>query len=145
NHLLKNMGLSEVHKQVTLEDLLKRPQINLKDLAVLDIVKEGTGLFNEDVAQQVEIEVKYAGFIQRQKDEVERFKKIERIKIPKGLEFRKIKGLSKEIVEKLEKLTPHSLGQAARISGVTPAAVSLLIVYLDKLKKEKGTDGKNKV
>ena len=123
NDKLKDMGLSEVTRQVSLEDLLKRPQISFKDLKGLNDIAHDPRLSDEDVAQQVEIEVKYAGFIQRQKDEVERFKKIERVKMPEGIDFKTVRGLSREIVEKLEKFKPRSLGQAARISGVTPAAV----------------------
>lgn len=150
NDKLKDMGLSEVTRQVSLEDLLKRPQISFKDLKGLNNIWQNSQLSDEDVAQQVEIEVKYAGFIQRQKDEVERFKKAERVKMPQSMDFKTVRGLSKEIVEKLEKFRPQSLGQAARISGVTPAAVSILMVYIngrqrDKLKKEKESNGKDQV
>ena len=150
NDKLKDMGLSEVTRQISLEDLLKRPQISFKDLKGLNNIGHNSQLSDEDVAQQVEIEVKYAGFIQRQKDEVERFKKAERVKMPQSMDFKTVRGLSKEIVEKLEKFRPQSLGQAARISGVTPAAVSILMVYIngrqrDKLQKEKESNGKDQV
>jgi tRNA uridine 5-carboxymethylaminomethyl modification enzyme len=80
----------------------------------------------------VEIEVKYAGFIQRQLSEVERFKNLERIRLPQDLDYSGIPGLSKEIKEKLNRFKPINLGQAARISGVTPVAISILMVYLKK-------------
>jgi len=83
--------------------------------------------------RQVEIEVKYAGFIQRQLKDVEKFKNLEKIKLPVDLEYTNINGLSREVKEKLNKLKPINLGQASRISGVTPAAISLLMVYLRKL------------
>lgn len=100
--------------------------MTLKDLAAFS---------RKDVADQVEIAVKYDGFIRRQMEEVERFRKIERIKIPSGIDYKMVRGLSKEIVEKLEKFRPFSVGQAARISGVTPAAVSLLMVAVTKHQK----------
>jgi tRNA uridine 5-carboxymethylaminomethyl modification enzyme len=83
--------------------------------------------------RQVEIEVKYAGFIQRQLKEVERFKNLEKIRLPPDLDYGLVHGLSREIKEKLHKLKPLNLGQASRISGVTPAAISLLMVYLKKI------------
>jgi tRNA uridine 5-carboxymethylaminomethyl modification enzyme len=81
----------------------------------------------------VEIEVKYSGFIQRQLKDVERFKNLEKIKLPSGLDYSTVNGLSREIKEKLERCRPLNLGQASRISGVTPAAISILMVYLRKI------------
>jgi tRNA uridine 5-carboxymethylaminomethyl modification enzyme len=126
NERLAGLGSSEVKRQVSLEELLRRPELTLKDLAAFS---------RKDVADQVEIAVKYDGFIRRQMEEVERFRKIERIKIPSGIDYKMVRGLSKEIVEKLEKFRPFSVGQAARISGVTPAAVSLLMVAVTKHQK----------
>jgi tRNA uridine 5-carboxymethylaminomethyl modification enzyme len=82
--------------------------------------------------QQAEIEVKYAGFISRQLKEVELFKHLERIKLPADIDYSLLAALSREIREKLGRLRPLTLGQASRISGVTPAALSLLMVYLKK-------------
>ena len=79
------------------------------------------------------MEVKYSGFIQRQVAEVEKFKHLEKIKLPQGLDYSKVPSLSREIREKLNKFKPLNLGQASRISGVTPVAISLLMVYLKKL------------
>jgi len=143
NDRLKGLGSSEVSKQVSLEELLKRPEMSFKNLSGLNHIDENCGFASEEVVKQVEIEVKYAGYIQRQRDEVERFKKIERIKVPEGLDLRGIRGLSSEIVEKLEKFKPLSLGQAARISGITPAAISILMVAISKLQKE--SDEKDQV
>lgn len=133
NERLRSIGSREVDRQVTLEELLKRPEVTFSDLKGLNHIDENLGLVDHAVAQQIEIEVKYAGFFQRQRDEVERFKKIERIKIPEGMDFAACRGLSREIVEKLEKFRPISLGQAARISGVTPAAVSILMVHIKRM------------
>lgn len=123
---LKTPGLNKV---VTLEELLKRPQINLAALKSLGHIDFGIPEF---ASSQVEIEVKYAGFIQRQLKEVERFKNLEKIKLPQELDFSNISGFSREIKEKLKKFKPLNLGQASRISGVTPAAISILMVYLKK-------------
>ena len=109
--------------------LLKRPQVAWADLVGLDAVAAG---LPETIGKQIEIEVKYAGFIERQYTEVARFKNLEKIKLPVDLEFTSIPSLSREIREKLTRFKPLNLGQASRISGVTPAAISILMVYLHK-------------
>ncbi|MDD5108554.1 MAG: tRNA uridine-5-carboxymethylaminomethyl(34) synthesis enzyme MnmG [Candidatus Omnitrophica bacterium] len=114
---------------VTLEKLLKRPQITIKDLKKMHKLKTG---IPESAWQQIQIEVKYAGFIQRQLKDVERFEHLEKIKLPQDFDYSSLSGISLEIREKLAKFKPLNLGQASRISGVTPAAVSLLMVYLRK-------------
>jgi len=118
-------------KETTLEGLLKRPEIKLKDLQGLGYKELNSLKF--DVAEGIEIEVKYSGFIERQLKDVEKFKNIEKIKVPQALDYMAIPGLSKEIKEKLNKFRPLNLGQASRISGVTPAAISMLMVYFKKL------------
>jgi tRNA uridine 5-carboxymethylaminomethyl modification enzyme len=82
------------------------------------------------VAEQVEIEIKYEGYIQKQLNEIEKFKNLERMKIPEGLDFFCIHGLSNELKEKLSNTRPTSLGQASRIDGMTPAAISVLMVAI---------------
>jgi len=130
NNRLIDLKTSPINKPATLEEILKRPQINLEHLKSL-------GQVNLDIpefaSRQVEIEVKYAGFIQRQLKEVQRFDNLEKIRLPQGLNYADISGLSREIKEKLNKFKPLNLGQASRISGVTPAAISILMVYLRKL------------
>jgi tRNA uridine 5-carboxymethylaminomethyl modification enzyme len=131
---LINAGLSRLQtapltKAIYLEDLLKRPQVSLEQLK--ELCPDAAGI-PEFVSQQVEIEVKYAGFIQRQLKEVERFKNLEKIRLPVELEYGIISGLSREIREKLTRFKPLNLGQASRISGVTPVAISILMVYLRK-------------
>lgn len=91
--------------------------------------------FPEEVKKQVDIEMKYEGYIKRQLKEAERLKKIERIRIPNDLEYKGIKGLRKEAQEKFERIKPESLGQASRISGISPCDISLLYVYLESLSK----------
>jgi tRNA uridine 5-carboxymethylaminomethyl modification enzyme len=127
NERLAALGSALVDRQVSLEELLKRPELTLSDLAIFP---------RRDVADQVEIAVKYDGFIRRQQEQVERFRRIERILIPRDFDYQAVRGLSREIVEKCDRFRPVSIGQAARISGVTPAAVSLLMVMVAKLQKE---------
>ena len=130
NNALIRLGTAPIKKAVSLEEILKRPQVNWEALKSIDHLKLD---IPEIALRQVEIEVKYSGFIQRQLAEVERFKNLEKIKIPVDLEYAKVSGLSREIKEKLNKFKPLNLGQASRISGVTPAAISILMVQLKKL------------
>lgn len=123
-----------IKKVTTLEEYLRRPEVSIEDIKGLD----GYGLdFSENALKQMEIAVKYAGFIQRQIAEVGRFKNLEKIRLPGNLDYSNVNGLSREIKEKLNKFKPINLGQASRISGITPAAVSILMVYLRKLDGEK--------
>jgi tRNA uridine 5-carboxymethylaminomethyl modification enzyme len=130
NEGLLRLGTSPIRKAVTLEEILKRPQISLEGLKNLNHISLDIPKF---AAKQIEIEVKYAGFIQRQLAEVERFKNLEKIKLPSDLDYVSIPSLSREIKEKLNKFRPLNLGQASRISGVTPVAISILMVYLKKI------------
>ncbi|TBR15927.1 tRNA uridine-5-carboxymethylaminomethyl(34) synthesis enzyme MnmG, partial [bacterium] len=127
NKKLTDFKTVPLKKKTSLEELLRRPQVDwrmLEEIFPLDIP--------DDVIRQLEIEVKYSGFIQRQLAEVDKFNNLEKIKIPEGLDYNDVSGISREIKEKLIAFKPINLGQALRISGVTPAAVSLLMVYLRK-------------
>jgi tRNA uridine 5-carboxymethylaminomethyl modification enzyme len=129
NEKLARFHCAALKRDTTLEELLKRPQISIKDLNMLHKLKPG---ISKSAWQQVEIEIKYAGFIQRQIKDVERFKHLEKIKLPLDFDYSSLSGISREIREKLAKFKPLNLGQASRISGVTPVAISLLMVYLRK-------------
>jgi tRNA uridine 5-carboxymethylaminomethyl modification enzyme len=129
NAKLAQLNSAVLNRIVTLEDLLKRPQISIKDLNMMHKLKPG---IPESAWQQVGIEVKYAGFIQRQFKDVERFKHLEKIRLSSNFDYSCLSGISREIREKLSKFKPLNLGQATRISGVTPVAISLLMVYLRK-------------
>jgi tRNA uridine 5-carboxymethylaminomethyl modification enzyme len=111
-------------------DLLKRPNMDYTQLVQLDGVGPGT----EDVAvgQQVEVQTKYAGYVARQTEEIERNRQRESQPIPEGFDFATVRGLSAEVAEKLQTVRPTTVGQAARIAGVTPAAISLLLVHLKR-------------
>jgi len=128
NGNLKKLGITPINNVTSMFDLLKRPEVDFNMLEKIN--KDGRISLSDSEIHGVETEVKYKGFIDRQLKEIENFKKIEYIKIPEALEFKGIPGLSKEIVEKLSRIRPINLGQASRVSGVTPVAISILMVYL---------------
>ncbi len=137
NTALTAMESSPISQAMTMAELLRRPEITLKRLA--QIVRLGdlsvTDPDSLDFPDEVELEVKYAGYIKRQQEQVERFKKLESVELPSDMPYDQLPGLSTEVVEKLSSVQPRSLGQALRISGVTPAAVSILQVHLKKIGK----------
>ena len=126
---LASLGMEGIKNPTTLGELLRRPGIAMGDLAALDprIVD-----FSEDVAYQVELNIKYRGYTERQKEMVERARRLEERKIPTDIAYQRVSGLSREVVEKLSRVRPLSLGQATRIPGVTPASVTALLVHLKK-------------
>jgi tRNA uridine 5-carboxymethylaminomethyl modification enzyme len=126
NVLLKN----PVTKENSLEDLIRRPEMTYKTL--MQIEAFGPEIQNKQAAEQVEIQIKYAGYIERQKDEIAKTLRNENTLIPIDFDFSKISGLSNEVVAKLTDTRPETIGKAGRISGITPAAVSLLLVFLKK-------------
>ena len=121
------LGQSLSH-EYSLHDLLKRPEVNIQTLLSI------TGRTSDDVEvnEQVEIDCKYQGYIERQSAEIKRLRAQEEAALPTDLDYRIVPGLSNEVVQKLNEFRPLTLGQASRISGVTPAALSLLMVYLKK-------------
>ncbi len=120
---------SPVREDVTLEQLLKRPEITYDFIGK---ISPSEYPLPDDVCREIEIEVKYEGYIQRQFEMAERLKRMEEKKIPEGFDYTFISGLSKEILSKLETVRPASIGQASRIPGVTPAALSLILVSIEK-------------
>ena len=131
NEILHRWGCTSLKKEASLRELLKRPEIHFERLFEFDpelkTLKKETG-------EQVEIQVKYDGYIKRQMELIERFKKLEEVNFPENFDFHSIIGLSTEVSEKLIKIRPMTLGQASRISGVTPAALSILMINLKKQK-----------
>ncbi len=117
---------------ISLAGLLRRPEINYKRL--LYLMGEQSDLPDE-VREQVEIQVKYEGYIKKQQAHVERFKRLEEKKLPSGMDYGQVKGLSTEAREKLGNIMPRSIGQAARIAGVTPADISVLLIYLEQKRR----------
>ena len=112
---------------MTLLELLKRPEITLEFLNQFIKVE-----YNQDIQEEVEIEVKYEGYIQKTKKEIDKMLKLEEKLIPNDIDYKDVKNLASEARQKLEKIRPISIGQAARISGVNPADISILAIYLKK-------------
>jgi len=127
---LKDMGLEPIRQPTSLKHLFRRQGVNPSHLARFGIPVED---FTENVWEEAEIQVKYENYIQREIEEVERFRKLEHISLPYDLDFRVLAGLSREAQEKLSCLRPASLGQASRISGITPAAITTLMIHLKKI------------
>jgi tRNA uridine 5-carboxymethylaminomethyl modification enzyme len=129
NRTLEGLGLGPIHQPATLMDFLKRPGVGLKEVAKLD---SRVLSFDREVCEQAAILVKYDGYIRRQTDQVQRARHLEGTKIPDDFDYSAISGLSNEVKEKFLKVRPVSIGQASRISGITPAAISIVQIYLKK-------------
>jgi tRNA uridine 5-carboxymethylaminomethyl modification enzyme len=129
NEILHRWGSAPLKKESSLRELLKRPEMHFRHLFTFD---EGLKNLPKEILERVEIQVKYDGYIRRQMEEIERFKKLEELRFPKDFEFRSVIGLSREVMEKLDRIRPLSFGQASRISGITPAAISILMVNVKK-------------
>lgn len=125
--LLKQYESTPLQSGITLAELIRRPELSYEKIASIDEERKN---LPEDVCEQVNINIKYEGYIERQWKQVKQFKKLERRRIPKNLDYTVISSLRKEAVQKLSEIRPDSVGQAARISGVSPADISVLLVYL---------------
>lgn len=127
--MLKEIGSGELKDGILAADLLRRPEITYDKIA--EIVSRET-FVTDDVAEQVEIQVKYEGYIEKSKLQVEKMKRMEDKKIPENIDYDAISGLATEALEKLKKIEPLSIAQASRISGVNPADISILLVYIEQ-------------
>jgi tRNA uridine 5-carboxymethylaminomethyl modification enzyme len=127
------ISLDGVSPDLTLAQLLRRQDMTYE--RVLDLTGE-IGPADDEVMKAVETEVKYDGYIKRQGRQIHQFKKLEDRKIPSSFQYDDLVGFSKEVVEKLKRVRPSSIGQASRISGVTPAAISLLLVLLERTRRQ---------
>ena len=132
--LMQQYGSTELKTGATLAELIKRPELSYQALAPLDTHRPQ---LREDIAEQVNINLKYEGYIERQLRQVEHFKKLEKRIIPETMDYTAINGLRVEAMQKLEKFRPHSIGQASRISGVSPADISVLLVYMEQFRRRK--------
>ena len=130
--LLEEYGSTPLKSGTTLAELIRRPELSYEVLAPVDIKRPK---LPRDVTEQVEINIKYDGYIRRQMKQVEQFKKLEAKKIPEDLDYEKVGSLRIEARQKLEACRPVSIGQASRISGVSPADISVLLVYLEQYGK----------
>jgi len=119
-----------IEREYTLADLLRRPDVSYGSL--MSLPAAGPGVNDPVIAEQVEIQAKYAGYITRQRTEVERHESQGALKLPRDLDYSEVRGLSREVQQKLDRFKPETIGQAARMQGVTPAAVSLLLVHLKR-------------
>ncbi|MDG1122129.1 MAG: tRNA uridine-5-carboxymethylaminomethyl(34) synthesis enzyme MnmG [Glaciecola sp.] len=126
NPMLKNA----INREHSLEEMIRRPEMTYAKL--MEIESLGPGLTHMQAAEQVEIQIKYAGYIERQKEEIAKTQRHEMTLLPPEFDYSQISGLSNEVVAKLTDARPETLGKASRISGITPAAISLLLVYLKK-------------
>ncbi|MGB2691867.1 MAG: tRNA uridine-5-carboxymethylaminomethyl(34) synthesis enzyme MnmG [Thermodesulfobacteriota bacterium] len=139
NDALIRLGASPIKKPHSLKELLRRPEVTYRDLEFFDY--DVLDSITEDVVSQIEMDIKYEGYIKRQTEQIDKFAKLEDFAIPESFSYDNIPGLSNEITQKLTKVRPNSIGQATRISGVTPAAISVLMVYLKRDGSQKRAQG----
>jgi len=142
NEYLLSHGTRPLKSGIFLDQLLKRAELDYRTAQELS---ESPYTISESVARQVEIEIKYEGYIKRQLKEIDKFKNLERMKIPEDFDFKKVHGLSNELKEKLSATMPSSLGQASRIDGITPAALSVIMISLKAAEKYPSETGNQKI
>jgi tRNA uridine 5-carboxymethylaminomethyl modification enzyme len=138
NDILNANGSTIIKQKCSLADLLRRPELTLKELCLLptdppEMQGSVAELLHSNVCDEIQLQIKFAGYIKRQEEQVLRFKKMEGVSLPDDIDYTSLSGLSNEVVEKLTTVRPRSLGQASRISGITPAAISVLQVHLKRL------------
>ena len=132
NEFLRKYKSADIKSGISLYDLVKRPEIKYRFLVEID---DEMPELTEEEAEELEIQIKYEGYIKKQLAQVEQFKKLEGKRIPENIDYKNIRGLSSEAIQKLSEIRPVNIGQASRISGVSPADISVLMVYLEQLKR----------
>jgi tRNA uridine 5-carboxymethylaminomethyl modification enzyme len=130
----RHLGV-DVSRENNVLDLLRRPELGYASL--MQVPELGPAVADAKVAEQVEIETKYAGYLERQRDEIARAQRNEHTEIPTTFDYAQVRGLSAEVLQKLARVQPQTVGQAQRIPGVTPAAISLLLVHLERARRER--------
>jgi len=135
NEILERNGSTRIDVSVKLIELLRRTEIKYEDFAEIDIDRP---VLNKQEIEQIDIQIKYEGYIKLQLGQVERFKKLENKKLPEDMNYTKLKGISIEGQQKLDKHKPVSIGQASRISGVSPADITVLLIYLEQRGRKDG-------
>lgn len=133
NKVLEGIGSSPIKSGVTLAELIRRPEVGYANTAALDPERP---VLSDAVCEQVEVQIKYDGYIKKQVAQIEQFKKMEKKLIPENIDYTAIGGLRLEAVEKLTDIQPKSMGQASRISGVSPADLSVLLIYLEQNRRQ---------
>lgn len=134
NKIIESLGSTKLQKSLSLTELIRRPELDYEKVRVFD--KEAPEL-DREIKIQVQTHIKYEGYIEKQKQQIERFKKLERKDISFIDDYSELKGLSNEAVQKLNQIRPDSLGQASRISGVSPADINVILIYLESRKRNK--------
>ena len=134
NPFLLSLGSTEISGSVALSELLKRPEVSYDNLAEIDANRP---LLSRHARAQIAVEIKYSGYIEKQREQVERFRKLENRLLPEDLDYLNMKGLRIEAAQKLDAQRPESIGRASRISGVSPADINVLLVYLEKERRKK--------
>jgi len=129
NKMLVSKGTTPISEPVRMIELLKRTEIKYDDLTSVDVDRP---ILNKAEREQIDIQIKYEGYIKLQLTNVEKFKKLESKLIPREMDYTKIKGMSLEGIQKLQQFEPTSVGQASRISGVSPADINVLLMYLER-------------
>lgn len=129
NRMLEERGTAPMETGAHAADLIRRPQITYQDLAPFDLERQE---LPDEVTEQVEIQIKYEGYIQKQLIQVEQMRRLESRKLLETMDYTQVRGLRLEAIEKLQRVRPHSIGQASRISGVSPADISVLLIYLSQ-------------
>ena len=133
NSFLEKHGTTIVSSRISMEEMLKRPQIQYEDLAEIDDETRPALSYHE--ITQLEVQIKYEGYIKKQIAQIERFKRLEDKKLSQDIDYSTIEGLRIEAYQKLNQIKPVSVGQASRISGVSPADINVLLVYLEKKRR----------
>lgn len=134
NEFLSTIGSSKVSNKISLARLLQRPEVNYKNLVKIDLEREDIGNYAKE---QAEIQIKYEGYIEKQLTQIEKFKKLEKKKLPLDLDYNTLDGLRLEARQKLNDLKPESIGQASRISGVSPADINVLLIHIERMRMNK--------
>ena len=134
NAFLESVGSAPLQNKATLAELLKRPEVTYENMAVIDFSRR---VLTSHAKTQLEVQIKYEGYIAKQMAQIEKFKKLENKALDEKLDYTDIEGLRLEAVQKLNQLKPRSVGQASRISGVSPADINVILVYLEKIRRKK--------
>lgn len=139
NKIIESLGSTKLQKSLSLTELIRRPELDYEKVKVFD---EEAPKLDREIKIQVQTHIKYEGYIEKQKLQIERFKKLERKDISFINDYSELKGLSNEAVQKLNQIRPDSLGQASRISGVSPADINVILIYLESRKRNKHEQSK---
>ena len=134
NDYLIEKGSTPVESKISIIELMKRPQVKYEDLAFADPERPA---LSDHARAQLEVQIKYEGYITKQEQQIKRFKRLEDKKLDENFDYQQVEGLRLEARQKLNQFRPLSLGQASRISGVSPADINVLLIHLEKMRRKK--------